>query len=138
MLGLLLSRAKTTKYQGIFKSISVCSLCDCGGEDWLRLISGVQNSRKQACAMNTSYSVGVILSKLSYHHSGEKSIVRLWLIFGGWAIAVDLPVIWLITLLSLLRVAIRILGRGFGRALSKAGTYLKKLRIKTDGNIDIY
>jgi len=110
-----------------FKGISVCCLCDCKDEDWLKIISDAQSLQNLGYGMTTSYFVGAILTKFTYLSSGEKSTIHLWLIFGGWAIGIELPITLLATWLSHLRVGIATLGNGVGKALLRVGSFLRGL-----------
>lgn len=51
--------------------------------------------------------------------------MRLWLIFGEWEVAIELPITLLAILLKLLRGAIATLGAGCGKALLGVGRYLR-------------
>ena len=133
MLGFLLSQVHPRLET--FKGTSVSLLCDCLGGVSSPHISAFQSLPKADCD-TTIYYLGVLISKgNSSPNCGERYTIRLWLIFGGFVVGVDLPAIWLITLLNRLQVVIVILGVGCGRALLKAGSGLKFLAAKWAGHI---
>jgi len=133
MLGFLLSQAPLKR--GTFRRTSVNSLCDCLDGGWLPHISVCQNSPKADCD-TTIYYLGVLILKDNLSPScGAKYTIRLWLIFGGFVVGVDLPVIWLITLLNRLRGGIAILGGGCGRASLRVGSGLRCLVVRWVGRI---
>ena len=123
MLGFLLSQQASRHGHRIFKGISGSSLCVSKGGDWLPTISDVQKRLSRGYATTTFFLGGAILSRHTLANSGDKSTIRLWLIFGEYMVGIDLPVIWLITLLKRLREGIATLGRGSGKALRKAGAF---------------
>jgi len=117
------------------RRISVSSICDSKGGDCSWSISDVQNLLKQVLGTSTSFSVGFILSRHTLVNSGERYIVRLWLIFGGCVVGIDLPVIWLSICLKHLVRGMRILGVGSGVALRKVGRRLRDIVVKWAGTL---
>ncbi|MBA7709299.1 hypothetical protein ES703_118213 [subsurface metagenome] len=123
MFGYLLLRVR--RQAGTSRKISVSSLCVYEGGVLSRITSDAQRRLRRVSDMTTSLLEGLILSKHTSVTSGEKSTIRLWLIFGGWVIAIDLPVTLLITWLKTLLEGIATLGTRFGRALLALGRFLK-------------
>jgi len=128
MFGYLLLRVRLTAET--FKGTSGSLLNDWRGEIWWRAISGCRKGLNRVSGTTTSYLGGLILSRYIFHSSGNKSIIRLWLIFAGCAVVIDLPVTLLTTWLKALLAGIAILGRGSGVALRKVGHALKSLSMK--------
>jgi hypothetical protein len=109
--------------------------CACVGEGWYPITSKYRNTIGAVWCICTYYSGGVLLSRNTYRSSGQKYMVRLWLIYGECVIIVDLPVIWLIILLKALLGAMRTLGVGCGVALRGLGRHLGKFLKKIIGLI---
>ncbi|MBA7552780.1 hypothetical protein ES705_45356 [subsurface metagenome] len=119
MFGYLLLRAHPKVETS--KSISVCSLCVLD-EGILSLItSGALRRLEQASDTNTSFLGALTLSKHISASFGNKSTNRLWLIFGGLEVGIDLPAILPITWLNRLLEGIATLGVGFGKVFLGAG-----------------
>ena len=55
------------------------------------ITSDAQSILKAVYDMNTFVSEEAILSRLISHSSGENSIIRRWLIFGGYMAVGELP-----------------------------------------------
>lgn len=125
MLGFLLLRVPLAA--GTSSGTSVCLLNAWRGDTWWKAILECQKGLNRVSATTISYFVGLILSRLIFHSSGEKSIIRLWLIFAGLAVVIDLPVTLLTIWLKALLGGIATLGRGSGVALRKAGRGLRSL-----------
>jgi len=131
MLGYLLLQVRPVV--GISKSISVCSLCVLDDGVLSRTTSDAQRKLRRDSDTTISSLGGLILSKHTLATSGEKFTAHLWLIFGGWGVAIALPAILPTTLLSRLLDAIAILGVGSGRAFLKAGRCLSRFLGKWRG-----
>ncbi|MBA7710454.1 hypothetical protein ES703_119397 [subsurface metagenome] len=128
MLGCLLLRVRPVAETS--KGILGGSKCVSNEEALLKVISVSPSSLKRVSDMTTSYFVGLILTKFTSRCSGSKSTIRLWLIFAGCVVAIDLPGTLLVTWLRALLGGIAILGRGSGVALRKAGHGLRDLLAK--------
>jgi len=131
MLGYSLSLHQMQPPVGIFKETFVYCGCVFYAVDCFLIISDAPKGLYRVLDTTTSSLGALILTKHTSATSGEKSIIRLWLIFAEWAVAIDLPVIWPITWPRILLHAIATLGIGFGKALLRAGSYsvnfLKKM-----------
>jgi len=119
MFGYLLLRVH--QKAGTSKRISEYSLCVLDDGVLSRTTSDAQNKLGPVSDMTTSFFEAPISSKHISVTFGLKSIMRLWLILGGWVVAIDLPAIWPITLLNRLLGGIATLGVGFGKAFLGAG-----------------
>ena len=131
MFGLLHSLARLLPGPWISKRISENCGCGCYGDIYWLITLGAPKTLHRVSDTTTSYLGGLILTKHTLATSGAPSTFRLWLIFAGWAAAIDSPVIWPITWLKRPLHAIATLGIGFGKALLRAGSYsvnfLKKM-----------
>ncbi|MBA7713723.1 hypothetical protein ES703_122732 [subsurface metagenome] len=132
MFGYLLLRVH--HQAGISRGISVSSLCVLDGGVLSRITSVAQKRLERVSDTTTSYLEGLILSKHTLVTSGEKSTIRLWLIFGGWVVAIDLPVTLLTTWLSHLLGVIVTLGIGCGKVSLKVGRFLRSFLRKWRGH----
>ncbi len=121
MLGYLLLQVRPG--QGTSKRIFGYSLSALIDGVLSRITSVALNIPKQVSDMTISSFEAPISSRHISVTFGLKSTMRLWLILGGWVVAIDLPAIWPITLLSRLLGGIVTLGVGFGKALLGAGRY---------------
>ena len=119
MLGYLLLRVH--RKAGTSKRIGEYSLCVLDDGVLSKTTSVALNGLELDSDMTTSFLGAPISSRHISVTFGVKSTMRLWLILGGWAVAIDLPAIWPVTWLNRLLEGIATLGVGFGKAFLGVG-----------------